>query len=120
MDIAYIAHPISGHVHTNLLRIQKIVREINLNEPDVVPFVPYYVDCTCMKDNDYEERKRGIKNNMALLAVPGLVTELRLYGNTISNGMKEEIKYCLLQGIPVKPMTRETKKLYESYQNQWT
>ena len=103
MIVAYIAHPISGNVVENLAKVGKIVREINLTEPDVVPFVPYYVDCICMNDNIPYERARGIQNDKHLLE-SGVVDELRLYGDRISEGMKAEILLADKLRIPIVPM----------------
>lgn len=111
MKVAYIAHPIGGSVKKNLKKIIKIAKEININEPEVVPFAPYYLDCLCMDDDNPEERKRGIKNNIYLLET-GIVDELRLYGNRISKGMHEEILIALREHIEIKCMTSETKKAY--------
>lgn len=59
MKIAYMAHPVGG----DILKTLKIVRNINLNEPDTVPFVPYLRDLQSLNDNIPQERKRGFKNN---------------------------------------------------------
>ncbi|MBT12081.1 MAG: DUF4406 domain-containing protein [Oceanospirillaceae bacterium] len=108
MKIAYIAHPISGDVKGNLEKIAKIAREINLNEPDVVPFANYFLDCHALDDSKPEERKRGIKNNTHILR-SGFVDELRLYGDRISDGMMAEIIIAYLEGIKVIPMTDKIK-----------
>lgn len=100
MKIAYIAHPISGDVQANLEKILAIVRDINLNEPDVVPFAPYWIDCHALNDNIPKERERGIKNDITLLKA-GFITEVRLYGNRISNGMQHELDLAKSLGIPV-------------------
>jgi hypothetical protein len=118
MIIAYIAHPVGainaathqeafGQVYQNLLKIRRIVRQINLTEPDVVPFVPYYADLVSMSDWIPAERERGIKNDIAILK-SGCVNEVRLYGNRISDGMLAEINLADALGIPVKPMTEGT------------
>src|SRR5574343_1319010 len=91
MTIAYIAHPVGGNVEENLAEICKIVRKINLEYNDVVPFVPYYSDVVSMNDHVPEERARGIKNNHTILN-SGMVHELWLYGQRISTGMEGEIK----------------------------
>jgi hypothetical protein len=108
MKIAYIAHPIGGDVEANLERIKTINRQINLEEPDVVPFAPYFLDCVSMDDNDPQERERGIKNDIELIR-KGFIDELRLYGNRISPGMVIEIEKALVFRIRVRPMTDETK-----------
>lgn len=106
MKIAYIAHPISGDIEGNLERVRQIGRQINLEEPDVVPFAPYWFDCHCLDDNDPGERERGIDNDRHLLQ---FVDEVRLYGNKISRGMWDEIDLAKNLGIPVIAMTPETE-----------
>lgn len=118
MRIIYIAHPVGAlependfdafrQVYRNLLAIKRIVREINLTEPDVVPFAPYVVDCQAMRDYVPAERQRGIKNNIALLKA-GFIGEVRLYGDRISPGMLEKINLADALGIPVTSMTAGT------------
>jgi len=107
MKISYIAHPIGGDVEGNLAKIRDIVREINLTEPDTVPFVPYYADCVSMDDSVAAERVRGIKNDHQFF-YKGVIDEVRLYGDRISAGMKSEIILARDYGIPVTPMTKET------------
>lgn len=118
MKIAYIAHPVGAflpeskedaqkQVLDNLNTIGQICREINLNERDTVPFAPYYLDCVVMDDGNPQERQRGIDNDTALIKA-GFITEIRLYGNRISFGMKCEIALGRSLGIPIIPMTPET------------
>ena len=114
MKIAYIAHPIGGNVKLNLIRIRRIVKQINLEEPDVVPFVPYYADCVSLDDSDPEQRARGMKNNNTLFRKT-FISELRLYGNKLSNGMLSEIMLAWEHDITVIAMTPETKKEYDLY-----
>jgi hypothetical protein len=113
MVVAYIAHPIGGDVTANLKKIEQIGRDINLNEPEVVPFAPYFFDCHTLDDNQPEQRARGIKNNIALLK-SGVVNELRVYGERISTGMWQEIDLALGLGIEIRLMTKETTNAYLS------
>ena len=114
MKIAYIAHPIAGDVKRNLECIKRINLHINKVEADVVPFVPYYLDCCVLDDSDPQERGRGFKNNTALLK-KGIVDEVRLYGDKISHGMSYEINLAMEHGIPIRPMTEETYREYKKY-----
>ncbi len=109
MKVVYIAHPISGNVKENLKKIALIGREINLDEPDTVPFAHYYFDCHCLIDNIPEERERGIKNATELLK-RGFIDEIRLYGDHISEGMKHEIELAHKLGIPVIDKINYAKK----------
>lgn len=100
MKIVYIAHPISGDIEANLADLRRIVRLINLKYPDVVPFVPYYVDIVSLDDNIPEERAGGIKNDMEILARK-IPDEVWLTGNKLSYGMSMEKAAAERLGIPV-------------------
>ena len=104
MIIAYIAHPIGGDVEGNLAEVCKIVRKINLEYDDVVPFVPYYCDVVSLDDSNLEERSRGIKNNHTILN-SGMVDELWVYGTKISSGVAGEISLAKKLGIPIRLRT---------------
>ena len=101
MRIIYIAHPIGGDVENNLASLRRIIRSINANEPHTVPFCPYYADVVSLNDNDPAQRARGLRNDMAILSRVGMVDELRLYGDTISEGMRQEIDQAYYMGIPI-------------------
>ncbi len=109
MKICYIAHPV-GHSWKkaiNLEKIKKIVRKINLRQANIVPFVPYFADCEALSDNIPSERERGLKNGLAIIE-SGIVEELWLYGNKISNGMWDEIRLAHALGIKIVPQTDAT------------
>lgn len=110
--IVYIAHPISGDIQGNLEKVRNIIREINLTEPDVVPFAHYWVDCHALDDNVKEERERGIKNDHEFFT-RGFIDELWLYGDRISDGMWAEIQLAHDKNIKVVCKTDETRKVYE-------
>jgi hypothetical protein len=114
MKVAYIAHPIGGDVEGNLRRIAEIVRHINLNEPETVPFVPYYADCVAMNDADHSERERSIKNDHEFFRRQ-VIDELRLYGNRISNGMQAEIDLAKMYNIPIRAMNEDMIMLLNRY-----
>lgn len=111
MKIVYIAHPISGDITGNLKKIVKIGREINLSEPNVIPFAPYFFDCYCLDDTIPAERQRGIKNDTEWFK-KDVISELRLYGDRISNGMRAEIDICKKEGISIRAMTKGTNEQY--------
>lgn len=106
MRIVYIAHPIGGKVQENLADLRRIIKRINLEYPDVVPFVPYYADVVSMDDNIPEQRERGIKNDMEILD-RGIPDEVWLTGSTISFGMAMEHEKAVQKGIPVKNLINQ-------------
>ena len=100
MKIVYIAHPISGDVSANVQKILAIVKEINMEMPNVVPFVPYLADVLTLNDDLMKERLRGLRNCFAVLS-SGIVDELWLYGKAVTRGMRAEIDLALENRIPV-------------------
>jgi hypothetical protein len=114
MKIVYIAHPISGDVAENLNKICLIIRNINLTEPDILPFAHYITDCHCLNDDIPAERERGIKNDVALMRA-GFINEVWLYGDRISKGMMHEIELACELNIPVIAMGEELKELLTNY-----
>ena len=108
MKVVYIAHPISGDIKGNLKRIELIGRQINIEEPNIIPFAHYFFDCYSLNDNIPEERERGIKNDVALMK-KGFIDEIRLYGDRISTGMKHEIELARKLSIPIRPMTSKLR-----------
>ena len=112
MKVVYIAHPISGHVENNLKEIKRIAREISLMEVDVIPFAPYYLTCVSLDDSNVKERELGMKYNKFFLE-EGIVDELRLYGDRISDGMWKEIEIANEFSIDIKCMNTEIKADYK-------
>lgn len=111
MRIIYIAHPISGDIQGNLNKVLDIVRELNLTEDEIVPFAPYWIDCHALDDNDPVQRQRGIDNDIALFK-KGFIDEVWLYGDKISNGMRNEIELAASLGIKIRAMSTATVKEY--------
>lgn len=102
----YICHPIKGNKEANLGDILKIVRVINLIMPDVVPLVNYFADCLALRDEVEEERNKGLYNDRKLLE-SGIVDELWVFGDKITEGMVNEIETAKKCGIPVKYIDKE-------------
>ncbi|AEA33603.1 DUF4406 domain-containing protein [Hippea maritima] len=106
----YICHPIRGNSADdkikNLKNILKIVRTINLTMPEVVPLVNYFADCLALCDGIEEERRKGLENDRKLLE-SGIVDELWVFGDEISEGMREEIEIAQKMGIPIKHIEKE-------------
>lgn len=98
--IVYIAHPISNDIKGNVEKILAIVKQINLEEKNVSPFVPYLADVLALDDTIPEHRKKGISNNICYLK-SGIVSEIRVYGDFISKGVAEEIAIAREFKIPV-------------------
>jgi len=103
MKIVYIAHPISGDIENNLTDLRRIVRKINIEHKNIVPFVPYYVDIVSLDDNVAEERLRGIANDTAIIE-SGIINEMWLTGQRISKGMEAEKDLAIRHSIEIVDM----------------
>jgi len=118
MKIVYIAHPVgSPSVFENLEKIKEIVHALNLARRDIVPFVPYMTDCMVLDDTDPKQRNRGMGNNRAILET-GMVNEIWLYGDRISEGMLAEINICQRLKIHIIAMTAKTRLALEEINKQ--
>lgn len=91
MKIVYICHPISGDVENNIDKLLDIIRKINLEEPDIMPFAPYIVSCLTLEDHIPSERARGIKNNIEFFNRK-IIDEVRVYDKIVSARMAHELK----------------------------
>lgn len=107
--IVFIAHPVGGDIQGNIEKIKAIHRNVSIHEKGVIPFTPYMADILSLDDKDRTERMIGLINSQTILS-SGIVDELRLYGDKISPGMKEEVIIAMQLGIPIVAMTEETKK----------
>ncbi len=106
--VVYISHPIKGDERENLKKIREIGRQMNMEEPNTVPFAPYYFDLHVLNDNVDEEREKGLNNNLHLIS-KGFIDEMRLYGDCISEGMRLEIKAAVSAGIPILSKSEGTR-----------
>ncbi|WP_167597673.1 hypothetical protein [Leeuwenhoekiella sp. ZYFB001] len=113
MKIVYIAHPIGGNVVRNLEALAKVIRQINLAEPEVVPLAPYYADVLALDDNNPAKRARGLENGRCVLK-SGAIREVWLYGDGVSPGMLGEIRLAEALGLPILPKTQGTKTAYNA------
>jgi hypothetical protein len=99
--ICYIAHAIGGpDMEKNISDLKRILKRINLEQPDVVPFCPYLADVMSLNDNNAYHRALGIANDRVVLQ-SGIIHELWLTGSSISSGMKSEIIIAEQQKIKV-------------------
>jgi hypothetical protein len=116
--IAYICHPIAGDVDGNLSKILGIVKDININEPETVPFAPYISDVMAIDDSNTNYRNRGIKNDRTIIGRQ-FIDECRVYGDRISDGMRNELFMFFDQGVPVLAMTEEMKEAIQDARDQY-
>ena len=72
--------------------------------------MPYIVSLQYLDDAIIEERRLGIDANL-ICFYKHFIDELWLFGDRISEGMKEEVLLAIKLDIPVIPKTSETEKM---------
>ncbi len=98
--IVFVAHCIAGEVEKNMADLIRIIRRINLEHDDIVPFCPFYSDLVALDDGVPSEREIGLLNIQCIMRRT-MIDELWLTGNRISAGMEAEIKLAEELGITV-------------------
>ena len=92
----YICAPLGGNVKENLENA--VLYTKYALKQGVAPITTHFY-ALCLDDDNPQERALGMSAGMSLL---WYCDELWVFGNAISNGMKEEIKFCENLRIPVK------------------
>ena len=102
MKIVYVMHQIGGDIENNIKDILRIVKKINLEYPEIVPFVPYLSDVWALDDNISGYRERGIKNGTKIIMrMRNIIDEAWITGEKISKGIKNEIELFNKYRIPI-------------------
>ena len=108
MKTVYIAHPIAGDVGANVKRVLAICEKIHRSN-EAIPVVPYLVCVQYLDDSAVADRQLGIDASLECFH-RGYIDEVWLFGDRISNGMKQEIALARKLAIPVFGKTAETEK----------
>lgn len=98
MKIVYIAHPISGDINGNVLKVLSLCKKYHTAK--ILPFAPYIVSLQYLDDTKKEDRERGIQANIEFFNRK-IIDELWVCGDRVSDGMKKEIELAEKLKIPV-------------------
>ena len=116
MKTVYIAHPISGDIDFNMSRVFQICEEIHRcnqqSQKKIVPVAPYLTSLQYLQDDVWEEHELGVEANHECFRRK-FIDELWLYGDHISDGMREEVLLARRYDIPVIPKTEATRRELE-------
>ena len=108
MKKVYICSPLGGNVKENLENAKKYARYALIR--GTAPVVPHFYSL-CLDDNKPIEREVGLAAGLNLL---WFCDEMWVFGNKITEGMKEEIEFCKNLKIRMKFITDENiKKIKE-------
>lgn len=84
----YVCAPLGGNVEENLRKAERYT-EFALKS-DVAPVTPHFY-ALCLNDNNPREREIGMSAGKSLL---WFCDEMWIFGDEISAGMREEIRFC--------------------------
>ena len=101
----YICAPLGGNVKENLRRASLFARYALLK--DTAPVVPHFY-ALCLNDGDPKEREIGMSAGQSLL---WFCDEMWIFGDEISAGMEEEMRFC--KNMNIKTTRIRGKELEE-------
>lgn len=111
--VVFIAHPVGGDIAGNVKKVLAICERVH--KDGHIPVAPYLVSLQYLNDAVTEDRDLGIEANLVCFR-RRFIDELWLFGERISEGMKEEVMFAVKLKIPIVPKTEETardlKKLF--------
>ncbi len=96
MKKVYICSPLGGNVGENLEQVKRYT-EYAL-KCGTAPVVPHFY-ALCLNDSAPEERELGMQAGLALLR---RCDEMWIFGNTVSEGMRGEMRLCKRLHIPTR------------------
>ena len=102
----FIGHPINGDIEGNVKKVLEICAQVH--RMGIIPVVPYLVSLQYLDDGVAADRELGMEANHECF-YRHYIDELWLFGDHISNGMKQEVLLAREMGIPVIPKTEGTR-----------
>jgi hypothetical protein len=97
MKLVYIASPYAGDIEYNTRKAIEYCRYAV--ERGVIPLAPHLLFPRFLSELNPEERELGIRMGLTLIAK---CSELWVFGDKITTGMRREIAEAERRGIPVK------------------
>lgn len=101
MDKIYVCSPLHGDIEENIEKAKQYAEYVF--KCGAVPIVPHFY-AYVLDDNIPEQREKGRKAGMEML---WCCDELWVFTDTVSEGMKNEIRFCEALNIPIKYINRE-------------
>ena len=99
MKKVYICSPLGGDVADNLEQAKSYTKYALMC--GTAPVVPHFY-ALCLDDNAPKDREIGLAAGLSLL---WFCDELWLFGDTVTDGMKNELQFCKNLNIRVRKIT---------------
>lgn len=101
MRKVYVCAPLGGNVESNLKKVRTYT-EYALR-CGTAPVVPHFY-AECLDYNNPKDREIGLAAGMSLL---WLCDEVWVFGDTVTEGMRAELKFCKNLNIRVRKITEK-------------
>lgn len=92
----YICSPLGGNVEENIEKAKQYAKYALMC--GTAPVVPHFY-ALCLDDNKPDERAIGMAAGMSLL---WFCDELWVFGDVITEGMRQEINFCMNLNIKIR------------------
>ena len=113
MKKVYICAPLGGDVERNLERVKRYTRYALMC--GTAPVVPHFY-ALCLDDNNEKEREIGLAAGLGML---WFCDELWVFGQEITDGMKQELQFCKHLNIKTQYVSeKEIRKKIGGYRNE--
>ncbi len=96
MKRVYICSPIGKNIKENLRKVRRYTKYALMC--GTTPIVPHFF-AECLDDNNPKEREIGLAAGLSLL---WFCEEMWVFGNEITEGMANEIRFCENFKIPIR------------------
>ena len=101
MRKVYVCAPLGGNIEENLKKVKTYTAyALRCGTAPVVPH--FYAEC--LDDNDPKDREIGLAAGMSLL---WLCDEVWVFGDTVTDGMRAELKFCKNLNIRTRHITEK-------------
>lgn len=101
MKRVYICSPLGGNIEENLKRVKEYARYAL--KCGTAPVVPHFY-ALCLDDNNPKEREIGRAAGLSLL---WFCDEMWIFGDKVTEGMKDEIQFCINLNIHIRKIGDE-------------
>jgi len=96
-EMIYICSPFRGDTQNNIEQAQRICHRVAMKQ--FIPFAPHLYFPQFLNDDNPQEREFGIETALEMM---NMCSELWVFGDVISDGMKAEITHASKTGRVVK------------------
>lgn len=103
--LVYVCSPYAGDIEQNVSNARKYSRFVAMS--GYIPITPHLLFTQFLSDNNPEERDMGMRFGNSLM---DLCSELWVFGDDISTGMKAEIQRAKEQEYKIRYFNKEMKE----------